>query len=67
MTTSEHFTAHVLELEARALAGDEFSIRSLCAMSLLAEGWRVGDPDPVDTPPDDGGEVVNLAAYRRAA
>ncbi len=45
MTTSEQFKAHVLILEAKALSGDEFATRSLCAMAMLAEGWRYGDPE----------------------
>jgi len=67
MTTSEHFKAHILVLEAKALSGDEFAAQSLSAMALLVSGWRYGDPDPVDTPPDGGGEVVNLDYFRRIA
>lgn len=46
MSTSEKFREHVEALEAKALAGDEFATRSLCAIALLAEGWRPGDPEP---------------------
>jgi hypothetical protein len=31
----------------------------VCCMALLAEGWPLDDPD--------GGEVIDLSAYRRAA
>ena len=64
MSTSEAFKAHVDELERRAEGGDSFAAKSLAALALLAEGWRYGDPDPTDPPPDDGGEPINLAAYR---
>lgn len=68
MTTSEHYKALVEELMLKWEAGDELAARCVAAMSLLVEGWRYGDPDPVD--PDDGpegGEVISLAAYRLAA
>jgi len=67
MTTSQQFKAHVLILEAKALSGDTFAAQSLSAMALLVSGWRYGDPDPVDTPPDGEGKVVNLDYFRRAA
>lgn len=70
MTVSEHFKSLVDELQRRAECGDEFSLKSLAALALLAEGWRYGDPDPDDGGPDDGGcEVVELAdvLLRRAA
>ena len=72
MTVSDHYRAHVELLERLAEAGCEMSAKSLAALALLAEGWRYGDPDPVDdTPPDgDDGEPVrksNVALLRRAA
>lgn len=56
MSVSSAFIEHVDELERRALAGDDFATRTLCAMVLLREGWRPGDPDP-DGP--DGGEFAS--------
>jgi hypothetical protein len=54
------FSEHIDELERRAMAGDDFATRSLCAMVLLKEGWRPGDPDPEDDGgPGDGEEVEN--------
>jgi hypothetical protein len=64
---SEHFFDHIEALERLALAGDELATRSLACMALLIEGWRYGDPDPVDSPPDGGGEVINLDLWRNAA
>lgn len=58
-TVASAYAEHIDELERRAMAGDEFATRSLCAMVLLKEGWRPGDPDP--DPEDDGpdgGETV---------
>lgn len=74
MTTSDDFRTHVEALEAKSIAGDEEAVRSLAAMALLISGWRYGDPDPDDTPPDDDGgidapdyNIVTLNDYRRAA
>lgn len=71
MTVSEHYKAHVEYLEALATAGDEMAMRSLACLSLLAEGWRYGDPDPVDGGPDgDGGLPLDnevIVPFRRAA
>lgn len=70
MNDSELYREHVEELELRALAGDDFAIRSLACMALLARGWRYGNPDLTETPPDDGGggeNVFVLADYRQAA
>lgn len=64
MTTSELFKAHVMELQAKAEAGDEFANKSLACLSLLAEGWRYGDPDPTDPDDPGGGELIDLTAYR---
>ena len=64
MTTSELFKAHIDELERMAEADDWFAAKSLACMALLIDGWRYGDPDPVD-PPDGGGEIIDLSAYRR--
>ena len=64
---SELYYEHVKELERRADVGDEFAIKSLACLVLICEGWRYGDPDPVDGPDDDpgGGEVIiDLSAYR---
>lgn len=70
-SVSELYKEHIDELKRRAEAGDEFSIKSLCCLTLLCEGWRYGDPDPED--PDDGpgggSEVdeenfIDLSAYR---
>lgn len=66
MTVSEAFRNHVEELERRALFGDIFAAQSLDAIALVVTGWRYGDPDPTDDP-DGGGEVVDMAQYRRAA
>ena len=62
--TSKAYKALVDELLEKAEQDDLFAIRCLGAMSLLAEGWRYGDPDPTDPPSDGGGEPINLAAYR---
>lgn len=67
MTTSDAFRAHIEELERRAINGDILCTQSLASLSLLASGWRYGDPDPTDGPDDDGGGVVvDLARYRKA-
>jgi hypothetical protein len=66
MTISELFKGHVDELLRRANSGDEFAGKSLACLSLLTDGWRYGDPDPTDPPPDGGGEpVIDLSAYRK--
>jgi len=59
MTTSEAYKDLVDELEHRVAYGDPFAERCLAAMSLLALGWRYGDPDPPDDD-DGGGNVVKL-------
>lgn len=64
MTTSEHYKALVDELLGKAEAGDLLAVRCLAALSLLAEGWRYGDPDPRDDPPDGGESVIDLSTYR---
>lgn len=65
MSTSEAYKVLVDELVAKAEAGDALAVRCLSALSLVCEGWRYGDPDPTDDPPpSDGGEPINLAAYR---
>jgi hypothetical protein len=46
MTVSQAYKAHVNALTSQALAGSEFAVKSLACLSLLAEGWRYGDPDP---------------------
>ena len=53
-STSELFKEHVDTLLALAESDDLMARKSLACLSLLAEGWRYGDPDPVD-PPDGGG------------
>ena len=62
--TSKAYKALVDELVEKAEAGDMLAVRCLSALSLVCEGWRYGDPDPTDPPPSDGGEPINLAAYR---
>lgn len=63
--TSKAYKALVDELMAKSEAGDLFAVRCLGALSLVCEGWRYGDADPSDDPPpDDGGEPINLSAYR---
>jgi hypothetical protein len=66
---SELYYEHVAELERRALAGDEFSIKSLACLALVCEGWRYGDPDPYDPSdgPDGGDKVIEFYKYRLAA
>ena len=65
-SVSELYHDHVRELERRAEAGDEFALKSLCCLSLVCEGWRYGDPDPVDPGDDPGGgeEIIDLSKYR---
>lgn len=53
-TVSELYREHVDELLRRALDGDEFSIKSLCCLSLAIEGF------PTD---DGGGNVIDLSDY----
>ena len=62
--TSITFKAHIDELRQRAELGDQLAIRSLACIALVIEGWRYGDADPPDPPPDGGGEPIDLAAYR---
>ena len=57
--TSREYARLANEVYERAIAGDEFCARVLGAMSLLASGWRYGDPDPVE--PDDGGGLPVVA------
>ncbi len=64
MNTTDAFVAHVKDLQGRAALGDGFAIKSLAALALLSEGWRPGDPDPSDEPPDGGCEIIHLAEYR---
>ena len=59
MSVASAYEEHITELERRALAEDEFAIRSLCAMVLLKEGWKPGDPDPSDDDPDGGERVFD--------
>lgn len=74
-SVSELYREHVEFLERMAEAGCETSTKSLACLSLLAEGWRYGDPDPVDDGPDDdggqplepGARVVVSLMLRRAA
>lgn len=53
----------VEELLRRCETGtDSHACQCLAALSLLAEGWRYGDPDPEDDP--GGGErVVDISHY----
>lgn len=75
-STSELFKEHIDALLALAEGEDLMARKSLACMSLLAEGWRYGDPDPVDPDPDGGEDVdenviyladVNQLMRRRAA
>lgn len=61
--TSRLYREHVETLLAAAEAGDEIAAKSLACLALVCEGWRYGDPDPTD-PPDGGGEVIDLSAWR---
>lgn len=56
--TRRHFEAHLAELLERALAGDEFSVKSLSCMALLN-----GCPSP-DGPDGGGEEVIDLSVWR---
>lgn len=67
---SEILRRHVAYLESLAVAGDEMATRTLGCLALLAQGWRYGDPDPVEGGPDgDGGLPLpeNVVPLRRAA
>ncbi len=48
MTISELYKSHVDALSQQAKAGDELALKSLACLSLLAGGWRYGDPNPDD-------------------
>lgn len=61
MNTRQLFEEHILHLQAMAELGDETSIRSLCCMALIAEGF------PDDGGDDGGGTVVYLQDYLKAA
>jgi len=67
MSLTDHFTALVLSLETRAIAGDEEATKMLGALALLREGWRPGDPDPSGPNDPGGGELVDFAMWRKAA
>lgn len=59
-------------LVRRMLDGEDEAARIVAAMALLIEGWRPGDPDPSDLPPDhdDGHDLEAMAEavqFRRAA
>lgn len=58
MTVATAYAEHIDELERRAIAGDDFAVKSLACMVLLKEGWKPGDPDPTDDDDPDGGERV---------
>ena len=57
-TTRELFEAHVNAVLAKAEDGDDFAIKTLACMALLAEGFPDGDGD-------GGGEVVDLREWRQ--
>jgi hypothetical protein len=57
--TERAFVAHVKDIEASALAGDQHAIKSLACMALLAEGWRPSGPD-------GGGEVIEFRRFLKA-
>ena len=63
--TWAHFVAHVREVEARSLAGDEHATKTLACMALLAEGFPPEDPDGGETV--DLCEVIDFSKYRMAA
>jgi hypothetical protein len=69
MSTSQRYREHVDALLVMAEAGDDFAAKSLACLALICEGWRYGDPDPVDPPPDGGSEVIDMAPWlaQRAA
>jgi len=56
--TDRLFVAHVKDIEARALAGDQHAIKSLACLALLSEGWRPSSPD--------GGEVIDFRQFLKA-
>lgn len=76
-TISKLYREHVERLLASCEAGDEYDCKSLACLALVCEGWRYGDPDPVDPDDPDGGETVdlgdidleetNIVLFRRAA
>lgn len=57
--TNAAFVSHVRHLENMAIGGNESAAKSLACMALLVEGWRPIDPD--------GGEVIDLMPYLKAA
>lgn len=71
MGTSRAYKALVDELTEKMDQGDEFAQRVVGAMALLAEGWRYGDPDPIDPDDPDGEPVIDTSnvtvLFRRAA
>lgn len=58
--TNAAFLAHVKDLEARAIDGEQHAAKTLACMALLVEGWRPSDPD-------GGGEVIDLTPYLKIA
>lgn len=54
--TESAFIAHVKDVEARALDGDQHAIKSLACMALLSEGWHPSSPD-------GGGEVIDFRQF----
>ncbi len=74
MSVRDDFIAHVKELEAKAIDGDMFAVKSLSAIALLVGGWSPDDGDPVEyksTTVSDpvSGKVFRIASYplKRAA
>lgn len=57
--TSVLFKEHIDLLRSLQDAGDEIAAKSLACMVLLLDGWRFGDPDPIDPPDGDGGIPVH--------
>jgi len=71
MGTSRAYKALVDDLIEKMDAGDDLAQRVIGAMALLAEGWRYGDPDPVDPADPDGEPMFDVSyvtvLFRRAA
>ena len=68
---SASFKQHIADLILLSECNDIVAKKSLACLSLLSDGWRYGDPDPSDSPPDGGGEehpnVIFFNSLRRRA
>lgn len=71
MGTSRAYKSLVDELLEKMDQGDEFAQRVIGAMALLVDGWRYGDPDPIDPTDPDGEPMIDMSdvtvLFRRAA